>query len=76
MNKQRRKELDKIQDTLLEVQTDLEAVKNEEEEAYDNLPESLQDSERGEVMQDAISILEDALNSIEEAIDYLNDILE
>ena len=76
MNKQRRKELEKIQTKLSEAYTDLETIRDEEEEAYDNLPENIQDSERGEVMQDAISTLEDALNSIEEAIDYLNDILE
>lgn len=75
MNKARRKWIDKITDKLLEIQTDLEDCRNEEEEAYDNMPESLQDSERGQAMQEAISAMEDADSSIQDAIDYLNDLV-
>jgi hypothetical protein len=40
------------------------------------MPESLQESERGEAMQEAIDNLESASSSLEEAIDYLNEIVE
>lgn len=49
----------------------LQEVRDEEEEAYDNLPESLQDGEKGDMMQDAIDSLDDAICSIEEAADTL-----
>ena len=35
---------------------------------FDNFPESLQESERGEAMQEAIDNMESALDSIDEAI--------
>lgn len=76
MNKARRKWIDRITDKLLEIQTDLEECRNEEEEAYDNLPESFQYGEKGEKMQDAISAMENADSSIQDAIDYLNDLIE
>ena len=75
MNKARRKALEKISDKLMELQVDLQSVHDEEEEAYYNMPDSLQESERGDAMQEAISTMEDADGSIQEAIDYLSDLL-
>lgn len=43
----------------------LEAVRDEEEEALENLPESLQASERGEAMQAAIDAMEDVLDTLD-----------
>ena len=48
MNKARRKQLSEIQEKLAELKDMIETVLDEEQEAYDNLPESLQESERGE----------------------------
>ena len=76
MNKQNRKDIEKLIEKLDEVKTDLEFMQEDEESKYDNLPEGIQDSERGEAMQEAIENLESAVSSIEEAIDYLNEILE
>ena len=59
MNKARRKELAEIVELLEEARERLEAVRDEEEEALENLPESLQASERGEAMQAAIDAMED-----------------
>ena len=86
MNKARRKELAQIVAKLeelealhLEIKEELEAVRDEEQEALDNLPESLQESERGEQMQEYIDAMESALDDleqldIEEIRDLLNDI--
>lgn len=52
---------------------EIECIKDEEEEAFDNFPESLQESERGEAMQEAISNLEYAFDSIDEVISYLEE---
>ena len=73
MNKQRRKLIDKAITKLEEIQTELESVKDDEEEAYDNLPESLQLGDRGEAMSEALDNLECAISGIEEAADYLRD---
>lgn len=75
MNKQRRKEIEKVVSQLEDIQADIDALRDEEEEAYDNLPESLQDSERGEAMQEAIDQLEEASSSVGDAIDYLNELV-
>ena len=46
---------------------------DEENECFENMPEGLQNSERGEAAQEAIDNLESAMNNIEEAIDNLNE---
>lgn len=71
MNKQRRATIDTIRSKLEELAAEIESVKDEEQEAYDNLPESLQNGERGEAMMTAIENLVIAGSSIEEALDYL-----
>lgn len=73
MNKERRKKIEQIQDKLMELQADLQWIREEEEEAFDNLPEQFQDGERGESMQEAMQAMEDADGAIQEAIDYLSD---
>lgn len=75
MNKERRKNLEKVQEKLLEVQADLQWIREEEEDAFDNLPESLQDSEKGESMQEAISTMEEIDSSIQDAIDSLSELV-
>ena len=60
MNKDRRKRIQDIRDQLQDLQTEIEEIKDEEQEAYDNLPESLQDGEKGEKMTDAVDNLDSA----------------
>ena len=52
--------------TIGEIQENLQGVLDEEEEALENLPESLQDSERGQQMQEYIDALEGAIDSLSE----------
>ena len=47
----------------------LDDIKNEEEEAFDNMPEGLQYSSRGMDAEVAIDNLEEALGYLEEACD-------
>lgn len=75
MNANRRKAIDKIVSRLEELQADLASVCGEEQEAYDNTPESLQESDRYAESEEAISAMEDADGSIQEAIDYLSDLI-
>ena len=59
---------------LREAQSIIECCKDEEEEAYDNLPESFQDGERGEEMQDYILMMDEALEAIDGAADSIEEI--
>ncbi len=67
MNKNRRDRLAKLSDQISDIMEKLEELRDEELEAFENLPESLNSSERGEVMQTAIGAMDDALSSLENA---------
>ena len=76
MNKDRRKQLAEIQtdiakaiDLLSGYQSDLESVRDDEQDYYDNMPESFQNGEKGETAQAAISALEEAIEAIETFVD-------
>ena len=67
MNKTRRKYLAEAIDLLGTAQTILENVIDEEQEAFDNMPDGLQCSERGETMEETIYNLQDILDNVESA---------
>lgn len=73
MNKQRRNVLKAIIVTLEDARELLTNVWDEEQEAFDNMPEGPQESERGDAMQEGIDALEYADSSLEEVIDYINE---
>lgn len=75
MNKDRRKSIERIVDKINEIKADLTGVRNDEEEAYDNLPEGIQSSERGDSMQEAIEAMDDADGALQDAVDYLEEII-
>lgn len=72
----------KIYDILLfsNIKGNILTVLIEEEECYENYPENLQNSFRGEAMQDAIEYLEESIQNLEDIIENANkeenDILE
>ena len=74
MNAQRRKMLGKVIDLMYEAQTLLEDVRDEEQEAFDNMPEGLQASSRGEAMEDAISTMDDIISNLEDAESELEEL--
>ena len=49
-----------------EIKEDLQSVLDAEEEAYENLPESIQGGERGEQMQEYFDALDAAIDSLDE----------
>lgn len=75
MNNQRRKEIAKAVSLMEEITEILSYVKDEEEMSYDNFPESLQNSIKGEEMQEWIDRLETAVDTIQEQIDELTSYL-
>lgn len=58
MNKQRRKAIGELHEQISAIMEQLDELKDEEQEAYDNTPESLQESERGQAMEEAINQME------------------
>ena len=73
MNKTRRTQIDVLISKLEAIAEEIEVLKDEEEDAFYNLPDSLQYSEKGEAMEDAITNLDDAFTYINDAIDYLTE---
>ena len=74
MNKYRREQIRKALQLVEEAYSLLSVAKEEEEMAYENLPESLQSSERGEAMQENVDNLDTAVTALEEAKDALDEI--
>ena len=72
MNKNRRNAISDIYDKLIDIQSNLECIRDEEQEAFDNLPESIQYSERGERMEEYISSIEEALDNVGYAVESLD----
>lgn len=65
MNKQRRKDLLDVAESLQEALDRLSEVRDEEQEAFDNMPESLQYGSRGGAMQ-AIDTMDEWESEIDE----------
>ena len=59
MNKQRRKDLLDVAEHLQDALDRLSEVRDEEQEAFDNMPESLQYGSRGDAMQEAIDTMDE-----------------
>jgi len=83
MNKKRRQEISRIvtqveeivvnaKEKLEELQSDIESIRDEESDCYENLPEGIMYSERGEAMEQAVDNLDNAASSIEELINALD----
>lgn len=72
MNKQRRKIISECTLQIEQIKSTLEDVKMDEEFAFDNMPENLQGSERGEEMEEAIDCLEEVMNTLDDAIEQLS----
>ena len=72
MNKDRRKRIQKIFSKIEDLKMEIDCISDEEQEAYDNLPESFQDSEKGEAISDNIDTLSDVSTDLETVLDNLN----
>ena len=76
MNKERRKRLQEVIDQLENLKEEVSSICEEEQEAYDNMPESLQDGERGSQMYENISTLEDQESNFDDLIESLQEVVE
>lgn len=76
MNSQRRNQLRDIQQELRDIYARLDGLYDEEQAAYGNTPESLQDSEQGEQAQNAIDTIETIRDQVLEAADGIDKIFD
>lgn len=73
MNNARRKRISKIADALNGLKDQIDELHSEEEEVLDNIPESLQGTERYEIAENAVDMLESASSGLEDVISFLGD---
>ena len=83
MNDKRRKELHALIDRLRaaadessNLYTEFSITVDEEREAFDNMPESLQQSEKGEATSEGLNTLESALNMLDTIMDEFNQVAD
>lgn len=84
MNSQRRKSIAAISAHIEEIITvmegevssEIETLTGEEQDYYDNMPESFQDSERGEKAMQAAEQLEAARDEVDQALESLRSALQ
>lgn len=75
MNRGRRNRIAEIMDRLNEIADEICDVAQEERNAFDNLPESLQYGERGEAMEAAADELEDVSGEVSELASRLEELI-
>jgi len=73
MNKTRREQIQKVIDTIGDIKQTIDDICSDEQDYYDNMPEGLQESERGQTAEGAISALESASDVLDDAISNLED---
>ncbi|MDE6156842.1 MAG: hypothetical protein K2F78_01720 [Muribaculaceae bacterium] len=74
MNKQRRMELGEVSDLLDEATSRLEEIRYEEQDAFDNMPEGLQNSSRGDAMVEAMDAMDEIMSDIEDVKNKISEL--
>ena len=67
MNRQRRKKLSEAFDLVSKSEELIDAVKDEETESYENLPDNFRDGDRGEEMQNYIDMMDEVIGYLQDA---------
>ena len=71
MNAKRRKQVAEAITHIGNAKEILESVLDEEQDAMDNMPESLMDTDRYSHMEDAVESIESAIDLLDDAVDDL-----
>lgn len=72
MNADRRKQLAAIIERIESCVSDLEMLRDEEQEYYDNMPEGIQSGERGETAEQAVQNMDEAIEALQSASDCIS----
>lgn len=81
MNKDRRKQLEALRERIEALKASAEELKDElesgpladEQDAFDNMPGSLQDGEKGEKAQAALDAMQEAADALDEVMSALDE---
>jgi transposase len=76
MNKERRARLVDLRERLTAIKAELEEVKDGEQDALDNMPESLQEGERGQVMSGNVEIMYDVIDYLDQSDESLSSLID
>lgn len=71
MNNVKRKELRTVTELLNRCSDTISSVLDDEQDCFDNLPESLQESEMGEKIEEAIGYLEETSEYVDNALEAI-----
>ena len=64
MNNPRRKSLEELSNKVEDLKSDLESLRDEEQEYLENMPESLQSSEKHDMAENAVSAMDEAIDNL------------
>ena len=76
MNKMNRKQLSDLISRIETIHEALAEIKDGEEEKFDNMPENLQDSEKGETLSEIIDFLDSASESLNESVESIQNAID
>lgn len=76
MNNTRRKSLRELIERTEGIKLEIEELRTEEEEYYNNMPESFQDGEKGDRAQTVIEYLDEAMTAAGDMIENLTSAAE
>ena len=71
MNNERRERIEAVITNLEEIMDELSLIQEEEQAAYDNLPEGLQESQRGMDIEECAEQLQESVDELDTMIDNL-----
>ena len=74
MNNERRRKIKQAKELLDKANDLINDVINDEDMAFNNLSEGLQQTMRGEQMEENVSEMEEAIDGLEEVIQHLNNL--
>jgi len=75
MNKARRKQIMEVVEKLRPLKEELESIAADEQEYFENMPESLQGSERGQQAEETMYELDTQHETLDEIIDALTEVV-
>jgi len=76
MNITRRQAIQEIQNKLANCQSELETHLSDEQDYFDNMPESLQGGDKGDKAQQAVDAMQESIDLLSQAVENLNSATE
>lgn len=76
MNKIRRKAIAKVKELVEIAKSDLENILWDEEDAFENMPDGLKESDRGAAMEEGIDELSEIIDGLDNIVDSLEEFVD